>query len=121
LLARGNAQLGSAPGLHWAEEAGAPLACREELAEQLGIDRNTLKARLRKMTIEQAMSTPIDKSRKKNGKTRKTITHNGVTKNISNWARDLKISTQALNFRIKNWGLEKALETEKQVKYDRFS
>jgi hypothetical protein len=46
-----------------------------------------------------------------NARTTKTLTFNGETKCKGEWARTLGISHKTLNYRLKHWGLEKALTT----------
>jgi len=44
----------------------------------------------------------------------KFYTHNNVTLHLSEWARQLNMSHSALAWRIKNWGVEKALTKRKR-------
>ncbi len=46
-----------------------------------------------------------------NARTTKMLTYNGETKCKAEWARSLGIDRKALNYRLKHWGLEKALTT----------
>lgn len=41
------------------------------------------------------------------------ITFNGVTKTLSNWARDMKISHRALSHRLDNWDFDSAMTLPK--------
>lgn len=48
-----------------------------------------------------------------NTRVNRNITHNGVTKCLSEWARDINLNVSSLSERIERWGVEKALTTEK--------
>lgn len=72
-----------------------------------GVNFNTLKSRIRfsKWSVEDAINTPI--------KPRAFYTHNGVTKTISEWAREYNFNYDCLYSRIVDhgWDLEKAIST----------
>lgn len=80
-----------------------------EWAQRLGITRSTLSARfnLRGWTIDKAMSSEIgDGSRLPP----RFITHNGMTMNLTQWAKHVGISHSAIHRRLKaGWPLQMAL------------
>ena len=50
----------------------------------------------------------------KNTRQNHKVTYNGVTKCVCEWAEDIGINEATLRYRLKAWGIEKALNTPKQ-------
>lgn len=80
----------------------------EEWADEVGVEYITLYTRLRSpnWTVEEALTTPAD------GRTNgELVTFQGVTQTLSEWAKEIGISHDALYQRLHrlNWSVEKAL------------
>lgn len=60
--------------------------------------------------------TPMISSR--NTRMNNNITFNGVTKCITDWAKDVGVSATSMKKRIEKWGVEKAVTTPKIMQYE---
>jgi hypothetical protein len=84
--------------------------CIAEWAEILGIGYDTLQGRLEVWTVERAFTESVQLQERTHliqGKY--LLTHNSITQSLSEWAKELGIDTHSLKYRLKHWGLEKAL------------
>jgi hypothetical protein len=79
-----------------------------ELAAIVGISRDSFRKRLKHVSVEKALSPDYVKSRHKSKNT-KRYTVNGVTMTLSEWAKKLKRSRQAIYARIQKYPIEIAL------------
>ncbi len=87
----------------------------EDWANELGIGSNTLIWRIRNWGEKEALTVKGPRSINAPRKGKRLITFNGQTKSLSDWARDIGVSTQALRIRLKLWTLEKSLTTPRTM------
>lgn len=86
-----------------------------EWARRLGVKTTTLTRRIAKMGVDRALSEPIEPYRPAPGfemihhKGAKPIELNGETHTVSGWAAKLGVPYPRLKWRIKTWGVERAL------------
>lgn len=59
------------------------------------------------------------KEQAQNRRPNRNLEFRGEIKNMQQWSKELGISHAALSKRLKNWGIEKALTTERMEKYVR--
>lgn len=84
--------------------------CMSDWATELGITKATLHWRLNNWGLERAMTTVI--CREPDGQAVKTLlTFNGRTMSYTAWAAEINVSAAQLRWRVKNWGVERALTT----------
>ncbi len=88
--------------------------CQKEWANQLGISHATLQKRLKKWSLKKALTQP--KKINHRFQNRRFLTLNGVTLNIEEWAKKLKITSCGINWRINRYGVEKALTMKKRIR-----
>lgn len=88
-----------------------------EWAQELSITSAGLHKRLREWPIEQALSTGKSEPRRTCRdhavviREFNALSHNGQTQTVEEWAGSLGLTAPALRYRIKTWGIEKALTT----------
>jgi len=93
--------------------------CLTDWATELGCTFQKLKWRLDNgWSVEKAFTTPVNQSRseamqrKFDGKPIRRLAFNGVTKTLSEWAKELGIKRSTLGMRITyGWSVESALTT----------
>jgi hypothetical protein len=89
-------------------------ACLAEWAEITGLHYLTITKRIKRgWSVDRSLSTPVGRESKyRDRPNSRKITFNGRTQLLSEWAIEIGISKQSLRFRIKHWGIERALQTK---------
>ena len=59
------------------------------------------------------------KEQAQNRRTTRHITYNNQTKTLLEWAKEIGLSHNAMSKRLKNWSIEKAINTPRQEKFVR--